>query len=45
MDVYSKYNQIRVYELGREKTTFMTEWDNYQYEVMSFDLKNVKATY
>ena len=29
----------------KEKTTFMTNCDNFYYKVMSFDLKNVGATY
>lgn len=39
MDVYSDYNQIPMYELNWEKTTFMTEQANYQYNVMFFGLK------
>jgi len=29
----------------KEKTTFMTDCNNFYYEVMSFDLKNAGATY
>jgi len=29
----------------KEKTAFKTDSDNFYYEVMSFDLKNVRATY
>lgn len=34
-----------MYEPDREKTTFMMEHTNYQYNVMPFGLKNVRATY
>jgi len=34
-----------IHHLDEEKTTFITEQVNYCYEVMSFDLKNIGATY
>ncbi|GAU25009.1 hypothetical protein TSUD_154830 [Trifolium subterraneum] len=45
MDAYSGYNQIKMAEIDKKKTTFMTETDNYYYNVMSFGLKNAGATY
>jgi len=45
LDAYSGYNQIQMYNRDREKTAFRTNSDNFFYEVMSFDLKNVGATY
>lgn len=45
MDVYSNYNQIHMYEYDREKTVFMIEQANYQYNVMSFGLENAYAMY
>lgn len=45
LDTYSGYNQIPIYAPDREKTAFMTDKANFYYEVMSFGLKNVGATY
>jgi hypothetical protein len=45
MDAYSGYNQIRMDPLDPPKTAFMTNTKNYHYEVMSFGLKNVGATF
>ena len=45
MDAYSGYNQIRMYPLDEEKTTFMTNQANYCYKTMPFGLKNAGATY
>jgi len=45
MDVYSGYNQIRMDPLDATKTAFMTDNKNYHYEVMSFGLRNVGATF
>lgn len=45
MDTYSGYNKIPMNKRGRVKTYFMTEQDNYQYNVMPLILKNVDATY
>ncbi|PNX93533.1 hypothetical protein L195_g016687 [Trifolium pratense] len=45
MDAYSGYNQIKMVEIDKKKTTFMTESSNYYYNVMSFGLKNACATY
>jgi len=42
---YSGYNQIQMDPKDKEKTTFMTDCDNFYNEVMSLDLKNVDVTY
>ncbi|RVW58511.1 Transposon Ty3-G Gag-Pol polyprotein [Vitis vinifera] len=43
MDGFSRYSQIALEDM--EKTSFITEWGTYCYRVMSFELKNVEATY
>ncbi|KAL4010976.1 hypothetical protein IC575_028018 [Cucumis melo] len=45
MDGFSGYNQIKMAEEDREKTTFITLWGTFCYKVMPFGLKNVGATY
>ena len=45
MDAFSGYNQIRMDEVDQEKTSFVTSQGLFCYKVMSFDLKNVRATY
>lgn len=45
LDAYSRYNQIPMYRPDSEKTAFVTEQSTYCYNVMSFGLKNVGATY
>ncbi|GAU36139.1 hypothetical protein TSUD_316680 [Trifolium subterraneum] len=45
MDAYSGYNQIKMAEIDKKKTAFMTETGNYYYNVMPFGLKNAGATY
>ncbi|XP_014515510.1 uncharacterized protein LOC106773324 [Vigna radiata var. radiata] len=45
LDAYSGYNQIPMYAPDQNNTAFITEQANYCYEVMSFGLKNVGATY
>ena len=45
MDVYSKYNQISLYESDEEHTSFITNWGLYYYNAMSLDLKNARVTY
>ena len=42
---YSRYNQIQMHQHDEEKTTFMDEKTNYCFKVMSFALKNARATY
>ena len=45
LDAYSGYNQIRMSKKDRLHTTCITERGIYCYKVMSFELKNVGATY
>ena len=45
LDVYSGYNQIQMYTLEEEKTTFIIKDANFYYKVMPFSLKNASATY
>ena len=45
MDAYSGYNQIPMYPSDYEKTIFVIHDKIFCYNVMSFDLKNVGATY
>lgn len=45
MDVYLSYNQIRMYSLDQEYTSFITNMRFYCYKVMPFSLKNARATY
>jgi len=45
MDGFSGYNQIKIAPEDMEKTTFVTLWGMFYYKVMSFGLKNVRATY
>ena len=44
MDAYSSYNHIRIHHLNEEKMVFIIENANYCYKVMSFGLKNARAT-
>ena len=45
MDDFSGYNQIRMAEEDMEKTSFITPWGVFCYQVMPFGLKNAGATY
>jgi len=45
LDAYSRYNQIQMYQADRKKTAFMTDSNNFYYEVVPFGLKNAGATY
>ena len=45
MDAFSGYNQIKMDEEDQEKTAFITSQRLYCYKVMSFGLKNARATY
>jgi hypothetical protein len=45
LDTYSGYNQIKLKAEDEEKTTFITPYGVYCYQVMPFRLKNVGATY
>ena len=45
IDVFSKYNQIRMNEADQEKTSFVISQGLFCYKVMPFRLKNAGATY
>ena len=45
IDAFFGYHQIPMFQLDKEKTTFVTPHGLYCYKVMSFELKNVGATY
>ena len=45
MDVFFRYNQIRMDPSDQEKTSFVTRQGTYCYQVMPFGLKNAGATY
>ncbi|XP_022853744.1 uncharacterized protein LOC111375176 [Olea europaea var. sylvestris] len=45
MDAYSRYNQIPMYGLDQEHTSFVTDRGLYCYRVMPFGLKNTGVTY
>ncbi|RDY14101.1 hypothetical protein CR513_00884, partial [Mucuna pruriens] len=45
MDAYSKYNQIQMHPRDEEKTAFIIDNGTFYYKVMSFGLKNTRATY
>jgi len=45
MDGFLGYNQIKMAPKDMEKTTFVTLWGTFCYKVMSFGLKNARATY
>ena len=42
---FFRYNHILMAPEDMEKTSFITEWGTYCYRVMSFGLKNARATY
>jgi hypothetical protein len=42
---FSRYNQIVVNELDKEKTTFNTPWGTFMYDKMPFGLMNAGATF
>ena len=45
MDAFLGYNQIKMKEEDQEKTSFVTSQGLFCYKVMSFGLKNARATY
>jgi hypothetical protein len=45
LDAYSGYNQIKLKKEDEEKTTFITPYGVFCYQVMHFGLKNAGATY
>ena len=45
IDAFYGYHQIPMFQLDKDKTTFVTPHKLYYYKVMSFMLKNIGATY
>jgi hypothetical protein len=45
MDGYSGYNQVKMIEEDKKKTTFISEWGVYAYNVMPFGLCNALVTF
>ena len=45
VDVFSRYNQIKMDEANQKKTSFVTSQSLFCYKVMPFGLKNAGATY
>lgn len=45
MDAYSGYNQIPMYLVDEDNTSFVTDMGLYCYKMMPFGLKNSGATY
>ena len=45
IDAFYGYHQISMFQLDKDKTTFVTPHKLYYYKVMSFMLKNIGATY
>ena len=45
LDAFQRYHQIPLALNDQERTTFVTPIGNYHYKVMSFGLKNARATY
>jgi hypothetical protein len=45
MDGYSGYNQVKMVEEDKEKTSFIFEWGAYAHNVMPFGLCNALATF
>jgi hypothetical protein len=45
LDAYSGYNQIKPKKEDEEKTTFITPYGIFYYQVMPFGIKNACATY
>ena len=45
LDCYSSYHQISLKEEDQIKTSFIMPFSAYYYTIMSFRLKNTRATY
>ena len=45
MDGFLGYNQIKMVEEDKAKTTFTTHWGIYVYDIMPFRLKNAGTVY
>jgi hypothetical protein len=44
-DVFSGYQQVRILEEEKNKTTFITKWGSFAYNLMPFGLKNTPAVF
>jgi hypothetical protein len=44
-DDFSGYHQVRIIEEDKKKTTFITEWGSFAYNIMPFGLKNLPAVF
>ena len=44
-DGFSGYHQVRISEEDKRKTTFITEWGSFAYNVMPFGLKNAPTVF
>jgi hypothetical protein len=44
-DRFSGYHQVRIVEEDKKKTTFITEWGSFAYNVMPFGLKNTPVVF
>jgi hypothetical protein len=42
---FSGYHQVRIVEMDKKKTTLITEWGSFTYNVMPFGLKNTPAVF
>jgi hypothetical protein len=45
MDGYNGYNQMKMVEEDKKKTSFISKWGAYAYNVMPFGLCNTSATF
>jgi len=45
MDGFSRYHYVKMSNKNKEMTTFVTPWETFSYNVMSFRLKNIGTTY
>ncbi len=45
MDGYNAYNQVKIAGKKKDKTTLISKWGIYAYNVMLFGLHNAPATF
>lgn len=45
LDLTSAYHQIRIHESDKWKTTFQTQYNYFEYQIMSFGLFNTSASF
>jgi hypothetical protein len=45
MDGYNNYNQVKMVEEDKDKTTFISKWGTYAYNIMPFGLCNAPVTF